>query len=100
MAAHSVRILEEVTGRAEGPLQLVSALAQFEHALDYAPGMDELDLDCWSRLNGLSQRLRRDIEQAFLEQRVSWDSLGKPESHEAWMRAKYPEADERVGQGR
>ena len=96
MGAHSYRILAESFGR----LFSEEKREQLRVAMDYAPGMDELDLDDWRNLrDALDQREEGTIDWSELEkivmevlatQATEWVKLGKPLGHSDWMQNKYP----------
>jgi hypothetical protein len=95
MGAHSYRILAESFGR----LFSDEKRKQLQVAMDYAPGMDELDLEDWRRLrDALEQREAGGIDGFELEQIVmevlatqakEWLELGKPLCHTDWLQKKY-----------
>ena len=92
MAAHSLRILMEMGGRAftEGNKKL------WLTALGYAPGMDELNSEDWSKLNTALEdenTFSLDFQDIVMEvlatQAQTWLQLGKPQTHSEWMNKKY-----------
>jgi hypothetical protein len=76
-------------------------LMKFTHAMSFAPGMDELDLDTWRELNDLLEgglkgeptraRLFVAAIAALGEQIREWEWLDRPSSHEKWFARKYGE---------
>lgn len=94
MAAHSLTILNESKQKlAEGSLNRDLLV----HALEYAPGMDELDFDTWKRLHdaltdGCDGCVALAIDVALDEQRAEWHELQGPKTHEEWFNRKYPSA--------
>jgi len=95
MAAHSYRILAESFGR----LFSDEKRKQLSVAMDYAPGMDELDYDDWKRLrDALEQResgeidgfeLERIVMEVLATQAKEWMELDKPLGHTDWFQRKY-----------
>lgn len=117
MAAHSVNILLELANKLRVNPPSLNDLNQLDTALGYAPGMDELGLDDWRRLNDCCKDIRdrlRKIEDGNLNtaakhraqdgvrldlfiactavlsrQIAKWIELGFPRYHEEWFSRKY-----------
>ena len=98
MAAHSVNILLELV---EDCCRITPEIAgRYLHALGFAPGMDELELGAWQKLNELllevqendhvmRHHLRKVVVSILGKQIAKWEKLGWPESHEDWVKARY-----------
>jgi hypothetical protein len=95
MAAHSVRILEELRIKVEPERKRIQEFVNtYKHALDYAPGAGELDIDRWTQLHWYLDNLDKAIigledaaRHAYLVQTQTWEELGQPRNHEAWVDA-------------
>lgn len=95
MAAHSVTILVEMSNASA--VTLARKAQEYIHALDYAPGMDELDFDDWRALHmALGERAAdkctdaqaHDAVVSALGTQISkWKALGRPRTHEEWAEA-------------
>ena len=92
MAAHSLRILMEMGGGAFTDENRKMWLT----ALGYAPGMDELNMEDWSKLKSALEGEKTcslDFQDMVMEvlatQAQAWLQLGKPRTHSEWMNKKY-----------
>lgn len=64
------------------------------HALQYAPGMDELDFNEWDELHQLlknpnveAKAIRRKVLVILYHQLGEWNRLEQPRTHEEWSQA-------------
>jgi len=83
MAAHCIRILCEIV--------VGLPLDQIRQALDYAPGMDQLDLDDWRKLKECTTSSEASLAAMgmlgyYLEE---WERLDHPKTCEEWNELKY-----------
>ena len=97
MAAHSLRILSEMFGK----MLTEENRRMYLTALDYAPGMGELELDDWRKIEDALENTSVgtfDFEDILLDaiatQAVEWVRLGKPRAHFEWVNKKYPNIGE------
>jgi hypothetical protein len=102
MAANSVTILTEMASDFRcGFMVTPEKLEHYYHAMSFAPGMDEFEsYDTWTELYEAQLGdydpldLYELILVALVEQFNAWLDLGRPLSHEEWVRAKYPDLEE------
>lgn len=87
MAAHILRMLSEVE---QGKVPV----AQFVHALAYAPACDQLDYDHWERLNKAAgganlEDLRQEVRNVLPYYVAKFFELDCPRNNEEWGTRKY-----------
>lgn len=90
MAANSVTILLQA---AEVHQWEEADRKMYLHALDYAPGMDEVRLRQWEELrdiieDGDPDDIHRQILRTLHTQLGEWLRRGEPRSHEVWIKSK------------
>ncbi len=99
MAAHSVSILLEFAEKLKYAIRQ-RTLTELKTALEYAPGMDELNYIHWQNLHDLtgqapSEELRDRLYELTLgtlsHQLLQWMALRCPRHHDEWMSRKYGE---------
>lgn len=95
MAATSVTILSEMFHEFLQQPVSEGLVEKYLHALDYAPGMDELSLNDWLELNGAlesdftGQDIAAMAHTILATQAEKWTGLGEPACHEDWVKAKW-----------
>lgn len=85
MAASALTILKTWAAGEQTAQKLV------DHALGYAPGTDNLDMDDWVELKKHSDNVQPVAARLLPKYEKMWEEFGKPENYEAWQRARYPE---------